>query len=195
MKPFCVRHIADALGVSLQAVRKRAKREGWDFEWATGLGGKQQVYQLESLPVDVQVRLLKRDAPPAPAAPARPPVAAPDRAGLWDAYDRRPQSLKDEAARRLSALQAVERLVAAGTGRSRAVEETAKAFGESRPTLYRWAKLVAGLDPADWLAALVPAYTGRTTKAECDERAWDFFKAEWLRDEAPSIATAYDRMV
>lgn len=193
---FAAQELAGLPGMpaTVQGVNHRAKVGGWKNRPRAGRGGGRE-YAFPSLPIETQAALLKRDAPPAPAAPARPPVAAPDRAGLWDAYDRRPQSLKDEAARRLSALQAVERLVATGTGRSRAVEETAKAFGESRATLYRWAKLVAGLDPADWLAALVPAYSGCTAKAECDERAWDFFKAEWLRDEAPSIATAYDRMV
>ncbi len=159
---------------------------------ARGRGGSTPSHH----PVETQAALLKRDASPAPAAPARPPVAAPDRAGLWDAYDRRPQSLKDEAARRLSALTGRR---APGGRRHRPVaRRRGDGQGVRRVTPHAvplGPGLVAGLDPADWLAALVPAYTGRTAKAECDERAWDFFKAEWLRAEAPSIATAYDRMV
>ena len=48
-------------------------------------------------------------------------------------------------------------------------------------------------DASDWLAALVPAYTGRTKQAEISEEAWDFFKADYLRNESPNTVDSYRR--
>ncbi|MCC5811174.1 MAG: Mu transposase C-terminal domain-containing protein [Ectothiorhodospiraceae bacterium] len=188
-----LRDIAEALEVSQQAVQKRAKREGWPFEQATGRGGKRRLYALESLPVEVQAALLKSEAPKAAPKVTRPTGTAKvaDREALWEAFERKPQRLKDEAARRLSAVQGVERLAESGSGRSKAVEEVAKVYGESRATLYRWLKAVKGVEPTDWLAALAPSYGGQAAKAECSPEAWDFFKAQYLRPEAPSIAACY----
>lgn len=178
------------------AVVRRSKREGWVDRPRAGRGGGRE-YAFESLPIETQAAILKAEAP-APAAIKRRPAGkgsgTVDRDSLWDAFERRPQSIKDEAARRLQAVQGVERLAATGCGRSRAVEETAAVFGESRATLYRWLKMVKGRDSADWLALLAPGHVGRTAKAEFDQAAQDFFKAQYLREEAPSIATCYQWM-
>tara|TARA_A100000171_G_C2137713_1_gene151720 strand:- start:516 stop:2492 length:1977 start_codon:yes stop_codon:yes gene_type:complete len=192
---YTLRQIADVLDLTQEAIRKRAKRENWAFNVVKGIGGQRNQYSINSLPLDIQARLVTQHQTKSErSTPSTRLVNTPDRESLWEAYERRPQSLKTEAARRLSALQGVERLVTAGHSRTRAVEETAKVFGESRSTLYRWAKMVVGQDSADWLAALVPAYMGRTAKADCDERAWDFFKSQYLRPEAPSVATCYEWM-
>ncbi len=175
------------------AVIRRAKTEGWKSRARAGRGGGRE-YAFEALPVETQAALMRVAAPAAAPAIARPAAsrAGVDRESLWESFERRPQSIKDEAARRLQALLAVERLVEAGTGRSKAVDEVAKAFGENRATLYRWTKLTAGCDQTDWLAALAPGHVGRTAKAQFDDAAQEFFKAQYLREEAPSIATCYD---
>lgn len=163
--------------------RKKAKGKGWE-------------YAFSSLPVEAQAALLKDLQPSAPALPkalrkpVRPGIA--DRESLWEAYERRPQSLKDKAAHRLQVLQAVERLVDSGVGRTQAVNEVSRAFGESTSTIYRWQKMVKGVSQADWLAVLVPGYTGRTAKAECSPEAWEYFKVLYLRPEAPTIAACYE---
>lgn len=175
------------------AVIRRAKREGWNHRQRSGRGGGRE-YAFSDLPLETQAELLKRAAPEAPAKPTRKTSTANqvvDREGLWQAYDAKPQRTKDEAARRLQALQAVERLINDGHGKSRAVEQIAQAFGESRATVYRWQQSVKGLSRPDWLAALVPHYTGRTATAECTPEAWEYFKAQYLRAEAPSIAACY----
>lgn len=160
--------------------RKRLKGKGWEYAFA-------------SLPIETQAALLKETAPQPKTPTTRPAKTAGvvDRESLWAAYERRPQNMKDEAARRLQALQGIERLVANGAGKSRAVEEIGEVFGESRATIYRWQRLVRGVDRADWLAALVPNHTGRTARAECTPEAWEYFKAQYLRPEAPSIAACY----
>jgi len=178
------------------AVLRRAKAEAWESRQRAGRGGGRE-YAFEALPVETQAALLKASTPKAAPTPSRPAASRGpvDRESLWESFERRPQGIKDEAARRLQALLAVERLVEKGTGRSRAVDEIAKAFGESRATLYRWAKAVKGCDQSDWLAALVPGYVGRTSKAEFDPAAQEFFKAQFLREEAPSVSTCYQWML
>jgi putative transposase len=174
---------------SESAVIRRAKNEGWTSRPHGGRGGARE-YAFDALPVETQAALIKQAQPITPPVVKRPATSLGpvDRDSLWDAFDRKPQNLKDEAARRLSALQGIERLVATGTGRSRAVQEVAKVFKESRATLYRWQKAVKGVDQADWLAALAPNYQGRTAKAECSTEAWDFFKSLFLTPEQRSVA-------
>ncbi|WP_445157371.1 transposase domain-containing protein [Halomonas sp. E14] len=177
-----------------QNVTAKAKREDWESRARSGRGGGRE-YAFASLPVETQAALLK-DAEPAPAAvrrPRRPGVtpAVVDREGLWAVFERAPQTMKDEAVRKLKVVQAVEHLAASGTGRSKAVAETAKAFGEGRSTVYRWLGEIKGVDKSDWLAALLPRYSGRSGAAEITDEAWEYFKAEYLRPEAPSIAACY----
>jgi hypothetical protein len=179
---------------TVQGIHVRAKRDNWESRKRTGRGGGRE-YAFASLPVETQAALLK-DATPEPKAPkvSRPAASrgVVDRESLWASYERRPQGMKDEAARRLQALQAVERLVAEGQGKSGAVEQIATAFGESRATLYRWQRAVKGVDRSDRLAALVPGYVGRTAKAECSPEAWEFFKAIYLRPGASTESMCYE---
>lgn len=177
------------------AVLRRAKADGWESRQRAGRGGGRE-YAFTCLPIETQAALLKASAPKAAPIKTRPAISRPgiDRESLWDSFERRPQSIRDEAARRHQALLGIERLVEKGSGRSRAVDEIAKAFGESRATLYRWVKLTKGCDQTDWLAALAPGYVGRTAKAEFDPAAQEFFKAQFLRPEAPSVATCYEWM-
>jgi len=165
-----------------------------DIERRKKLKGKGWEYAFSSLPVETQAALLKAHAPTEPAPAKRPKATTGpiDRESLWESFERKPQSIKDEAGRRLQALQGVERLVADGAKKGDAIEQTAKVYGESRATLYRWQKAVKGAERSDWLAMLAPGYTGRTASAACTDDAWEYFKAQYLRPEAPAIATCYE---
>lgn len=177
-----------------QNVNLRAKRDGWEIRQRKAKGGGRE-YHFDSLPLATQTAILARLR--GDIAEISKPVKhtlTVDRENLWDAFDRRPQSIKDEAARRLHVLQAVERLVVSGTGRSAAIIEVGKALDESRATIYRWFEMVHNVDRSDWMAALVPGYIGRTSRAECSDEAWEFFKSQYLRPEAPAVATCYQWM-
>jgi len=196
MNWFTAKELAGLPGMpdTHSAVVRRAKRDDWESRPRAGRGGGRE-YAFDALPLETQAALMKHAAPSEPAPPtARRAPSAPavvDRESLWAAYDRAPQGMKDEAARKLQLVQAVERLVASGSGRSKAVSEAAKAFGEGRSTAYRWLGEVKGVDRSDWLAALLPCYGGRSANAECSPEAWEYFKAQYLRPEAPSIAACY----
>lgn len=179
-----------------QNITAKAKREDWESRKRAGKGGGRE-YSLAALPLEAQAALLKKQAPTPAARPVPSVTNAPtiDRESLWDAYERKPQSVKDEAARRLAALQAVERLVEGGALKTEALMQVAKVYGESRATLYRWQKMVKRADESDWLALLAPGYQGRTATAECDTEAWEFFKSMYLRFEGPTEAGCYDLLL
>lgn len=175
------------------AIVRKAKREGWEGRRRKGRGGGRE-YKFDSLPVEAQARLLKEQAPEPkrPSKPAAQSVTV-DRESLWDAFERKPQPVRDEASRRLSALQAMERLAASGSGRREAVEAVAGSYGNSPAALYRWRGMVRGVDRVDWLPALAPRWGGSAGHStECSAEAWETFKAFYLRPEAPSIAACYD---
>lgn len=193
--------LAAALGKSKRAVELRANREEWSFESRTVRGGKQRLFVVPNLPVDVQAAVaLSSQAKSKPRAAVKRETSEAAITSAWKRYEAVPQHLKDEAQRRLRALQAVESLVKDGRQVMDARTLIAAQLqrenvrGASVASLGRWAALVAKVDTQHRLAALVPAYTGRTAKAEIPAQAWDVFKADYLRVEAPSASSCYDRL-
>ena len=189
---FTINEIATALQVSRQAVRKRATRECWPFQEKTAKGGKRRLYNLSDLPTRIQTVLLTSAESDENKASKTKPVQ--DKFTLWNRYDTAPQSMKDEAQRRVNALNLYECLCANGIKKAAATTEVANQFNANRATLYRWQSAVKGYDASDWLAVLVPGYCGRTKEAECTPEAWEFFKADFLRLEADSVAACYKRL-
>jgi len=198
--------LASALGITKRAVELRATKEAWAYETRTGRGGAKRYYAMPALPADVQAAILLRQQPDihpvAPPTPRKGTTAASDAQikSAWQRYEAVEQPLKDEAHRRLRALQAVEQLVADGhpllDARALVAAQLQRenARGASAATLGRWAALVAGVEKQHRLALLVPAYAGRTVTAEIPTEAWDAFKADYLRVEAPTASSCYERM-
>lgn len=194
--------LAAALGKSKRAVELRANREEWSFESRTVRGGQQRLFAVSSLPVDVQaaVALSTQAVSPKSRTTGKRESSEAAISSAWKRYEAVPQHLKDEAQRRLRALQAVESLVKDGRPVMDARTLIAAQLqrenvrGASVASLGRWAALAAKVDTQHRLAALVPAYTGRTAKAEIPAQAWDVFKADYLRVEAPSASSCYDRL-
>ena len=203
---FDLPKIAAALGVSKRAAEMRAKKDGWAYEERAVRGGKQRLYELASLPNDVQAALLLRVPQPAfetPLSAVRPAstrLTEDQVNAAWARYEKLPQSAKAVAARRLRALQAVEALVDQGHALLDARATVAAQMqrdgvrGGSCASLARWASDVARADKAHRLALLVPDYTGRTATAEIPVEAWDLFKGDYLRVEAPSASSCYERL-
>lgn len=197
-----VRAIGDALRVSKRAAEMRAKKEGWPYTEVTVVGGRRRLYSLATLPGEVRAAVLMARSRQAVAAEV-PSTAAQDKAridALWKRYESVPDHLKAMAKRRLAALQTVEKLVTAGQrlGDARATVaaqlQREDIRGGSVASLGRWASDVAKLHRSDWLAALVPDYAGRTGTAEIQVEAWDLFKADYLRLEAPTASSCYARV-
>lgn len=115
-------------------------------------------------------------------------------------YARLPARYRAEAERRLAMLDSVEELVREGQRRSVAQElvaARASADGGGAvhvSTLRRWASDVRVVPRPFWLHYLAPRWVGRVVSAEIPPAAWDAFKADYLRPEAPSASACYQRL-
>ena len=200
VQAFDLDAIATALGVTKRAIEMRAKRESWLFQTRAVRGGTKRLYPLTSLPAEVQAALLLRTAPVTVRQDAGVIPTDAQIQSAWTRYEAVPQHLKALANRRLQALQAVESLVAQGHRLLDARASVAAQLqregmrGGSVASLHRWAQAVAGIERQHRLALLVPEYTGRTASAEIPAEAWDTFKADCLRVEAPSATSCYRRL-
>ena len=120
MQALTLIQIADALGISKQAVAQRATREAWPFEAQAARGGQRRFYPAATLPKDVREALLQAqlagaverlaapadaagtDVTPAPATavtPAAAPVAPEDLTTRQRAADNARNAVLGEVAR------------------------------------------------------------------------------------------------
>jgi hypothetical protein len=187
--------IADAAGWNDPA-------RGWDatsnpagvWRKRAGRGGGVE-YHLALLGADAQVRVMLESGAPVPE-PEETERARLTGADLWEWYDRQPAHAKDKAKARHAMLRKVEALVANGHTRDAAVA-LISSMGDkqvSARSIWRWFSAVAGLDRHDWLPALAPAHAGGGSAAELTHEAWELFKADYLRLEAPTLTACYRRL-
>lgn len=195
---------AMAMGLSKRALEKRATKERWPFAEVAVRGGRRRLYGLNDLPPDVQAAVFLRGQPaavaaPTPAKPTRVNWTRERIEAAWARHAAAPGSMQETAARRLSALQAVEKLVASGHRLLDARALVAAQLqrdgfrGGSVASLGRWAADVDGAPRDAWLAVLVPEFVGRTAQAECAPQLWDFYKGHYLTRRQPSHAETYRR--
>lgn len=163
-----------------------ANPNGW-WRRREGRGGGVE-YSSAALPQKARAALALREATKADA-PVSPEAAA------WRHYEAATQRLKDEAKRRLEALDAVAALEASGVQRDVAMARVAHEINVALRTLYNWAATTLGRPRQHWLALLTPAYRGRDARtAECPDDLWAAFKADYLRLSQPSFAACYRRL-
>lgn len=157
-----------------------------------GQGGGRE-YHMSLLPRQVQDLIRARDRiTQAQAAAAE--LAARRNEAVWKIYQQARDEAKEEAKRRLSIVKRVRDMLEDASQKV-AFGIVAQAEGISPATVGRYLKMVAGFDPSDWLAALVPQHVGGTAVAECDERALTMLKSDYYRPEKPSFQSCYDRMM
>lgn len=191
---YSAKDLSEVAGMpnTVQGINKKAKSENWQSRKREGRGGGNE-YHLSSLPAETQAALLKKQSMPKPAKPKGQRFTL-DSESLWNRYDRAPESMKEQAHKRVEALALYRSLVDNGITKSQAAETVAKQYDANRATVYRWLDKVKGLPGQDWPAALLSGYTGRTKEADFTPEAWEFFKADYLRLEQPSVAACYDRL-
>lgn len=171
-------------GISKQALHKRLPT------FTTRRVGVRHEILLSSLPETWQTawRMRQADAE-APASGVDPA-----REALWQWYARRPQSIKDEAERRLgwmhrlaAALDADPDLYPTQAAQALAVKDP------SAVTLRRWWAKVKDAPRPDWLALLAPGNIGNPQEADCSPEAWDFFVGEYLSRRRTPASLCYER--
>jgi len=70
------KELAQHLGITKQAIMKRADKETWPFQNGNGKGGSHRKYSLASLPPDIQKTVVAKQGAPAAMLPALAPEAA-----------------------------------------------------------------------------------------------------------------------
>jgi putative transposase len=187
---FTLAELAAAMGCAKSTMLRTAEKGGWDFETVATRGGSQRLYPVDSLPKEIQARL-KMQRHESPAAKATP---CHDRSSLWAVWESKTRQQREAANQKVAALDAVVELIGTGMPRQVAYSEISTARGIDRATLYRWHEKVKGADRSDWPAMLVARHVGNKPNAEFCRGAWEFFKADYLRMEAPTLVDCYRRM-
>ncbi|MBI1262979.1 MAG: hypothetical protein GC184_14775 [Rhizobiales bacterium] len=193
-----------SLPTTLRGVNLVAKREGWTerrnaagallARKRQGRGGGYE-YHFSVFPTLAQTRLVAENVSARRKAEAGDTKAAPKgRSEMWDWYEGLPSRRKETAANRMAMLEAVNDLQRGGLQKDIAVNEVARANGVGKSSIYAWFDLVAAVDRADWLPYLAPRFAGRTATVECSHEAWEFIKADYLRQSKPSFSTCYGRL-
>ena len=127
--------------------------------------------------------------------PASPDKMEPHGTGdAWAWFDGLSEKKKEKARMRLSAIEKVEGLQRAGMSKRDAVGAVSEETGTAASVIFSWFKSIAGLPLTDRLPALAPRHGGRQRTAECDPRAWDVLKTDYLRLSQPSFTSCYRRM-
>lgn len=199
---FTPAEIARAAGRDLptseRGITRLAETKGWRRDpnrarKRSGRGGGWE-YHITLLPGPVQARLSIRDANP-PAAPEAPATKNKGRRNeLWTRFEELPAKHKDAAKDRLVIVTRALALEQAGQGATAAVRAAAKEAGVSPASVFNWKRQLAGVDRADWLAALIPGYGGPGERADCHPEAYAALKSDFLRPERPAFSACYRRM-
>tara|TARA_R110001583_G_scaffold151740_2_gene303608 strand:+ start:1947 stop:3911 length:1965 start_codon:yes stop_codon:yes gene_type:complete len=164
------------------ARKRKGHGGGWEYHWTL-------------FPVAAQRALHKREIARKQKEDSIPAVRGATAARVdWDWFERQPDARKNKARYRLSILEAICALQRGALSKDRAVYAVADQQKVGKSTIFNWFKLVEGLDRKDWLPALCPRHTGRTKTTECDPRAWEFIKADWLRQAQPTFSSCYRRL-
>ncbi|WP_282265983.1 transposase domain-containing protein [Stenotrophomonas sp. PS02298] len=183
------------------AVVRIAKRDVWESRRRPGKGGGRE-YAITSFPTATQAAILLRQQPVLVPVKTSKSTGYSEAqiAAAWQRYESAPQHLKEEAQRRMRALQAVELLVTEGRRLMDARAIVAAQLqidnvrGASVASLGRWAALISPVEKQHRMAFLVSSYAGRTATADIPAEAWDAFKADYLRVEQPSANSCYERL-
>lgn len=187
-------------------INERATGETWALRTGTGgapLARPRQArgggleYHVDVLPAATRAAIAAATMAPIADIHAALPSIAPgtSAAQLWRWYDGATEKVKNEAYRRLGAVQLVDGYERAGLTRSAAVAAAAAQAAIGASTLWSWLELTAGVGDADRLVYLAPRREGGGAEAVIDDGAWRFLISDYLRPEQPTFSICYWRMV
>jgi putative transposase len=167
-----------------------AEREGTWWRARAGRGGGVE-YHIVVLPQAARKSLLLQKQPVRervmPVAPS-----ATDCAAMWAWFERQTDTKKRKAAARLEVIDAIRQLTDHGFSKTMAMDQVAAEAKVAPSSIYAWEKLVHRVPRQDWLPFLAPRHAGQTgARVDCSPEAWEFFKANYLRLERPTITATY----
>ncbi|MDN5924619.1 MAG: Mu transposase C-terminal domain-containing protein [Xanthomonadales bacterium] len=204
---FSLAELADAIGITYEAVKKRAQRCGWPTV-PLGGHGPSKGFMLSQLPEDIQEAITLRESAHEQAEAKRAAeaqtIAGADneeqRNAIWQAYQSARGWQKRIASTRMDALVMLDRLRDEGLNLRQARAAVATHYaaqgvkGCSVAAMQRWQRTLRGLPRCDWMAYLLPLAKKPRASLVIHKDAWLVFRADYLRLEAPSAASCYRRL-
>jgi putative transposase len=128
---------------------------------------------------------------PEPAAASEKEI---QRKLIWQSFERATEKNQRVATRRAGVTRAVADRAEA-VGWTWAYKEVAAENGLPVPTVRRWSEACRAFDRADYPAVLVDGRKqGRPRDASYDERIWDWFYADYGRNEEPAAMAVWRRV-
>lgn len=187
---------------TLQGVHKMAKREGWTWRKREGVQGNAIEFSLTALPPTAQVQFIKQTGCVVVSGKSYALKNAQDtycREVLWNRWESATEKQRQAAQKKTEAVLAVVTLVETGIEAVTAFDAVAETHDASVASVRRWYYTARKYAREDWMVALLSQYgksieTRRKKEADCDQQAWDFFLADFLRPERPAMRTVYARL-
>jgi len=190
-----VKRVADLLGVNSATVRRRCINGKYPGAFkVTGKGGESWMVPIAALPQPAQQQFVRAFAADLAAGAnlKQKPFAEVAMAGeyrtLWDAYERKPGSVKRMAEKALEALYAYQELRSTGLGAGYAKKAVASSHSVSAVTLWRYIKATEKHPQHHWLPLLCPKYRGGRGKAQFTPEAYAWILARYLTTSETKIA-------
>lgn len=183
-----------------RSLNRCAREEAWSLRCdsmgealarrRSGRGGGTE-FHVTLLPGTARLELARRGiTAETPVAVAEGPCAA----QRWRWYEGQSARTRAEAARRTAVVAEIELLERSGMTRTRAIGECSRRHGTASSTLWNWLRLCEGIAPADRLPALAPRHRGGGREMDIDPELWDLFRADYLRNSAPTLAVCYAKL-
>lgn len=199
-RSFPTAYVATVLGVSPQAVNKRASTRRWEAAPEKTQGGG-SLWLWKSMDKETQNKITHVVLRDYHARMVPDPERERNHAAKWEEFDKKTTTIKERALERQALLLEVLKLNRAGTTLKIAFEAIALRHGKSAATMRNWYFGAGGkpgvrnIDSKDWLPYLADNHKGRVARAHCDKVAWEFLKKDYLREEKPSFSSSYRRLM
>ena len=197
---FTAREIADLSGKTRQGIQWLARRERWTRRIEPRNGGETYTYRLQDLPDALRAAILRKQAEAA-AGPAPEPEAFPTERSerLWMDVAKLAAPAREIGAKRAAIVVRACDLQQAGsisfTSAAERAAEGEEGGSVSAESVRAWRERCQGWPRRDWPAVLATRHGGGGRAADIDPAAWQAFKDDYLRLEAPALAACHRRLV
>lgn len=186
---------------TVQGIAYKAKVENWERRKVKGIKKVTYEYNISSLPIFDQVRILKSQkqlmADNLIIDKLKPKEKKYCAETLWAKYEQATDKQKEEAKIKVGIVLAVRQLINSGSKTVEAFKVVAKTHNYAFDTVKRWFYDTKGIEQSDLLPASLSGHICRNYRSrhfEMTPKAWDFFVADYFRLEQPAFNTCYQTL-
>lgn len=189
---------------TVQGIHFLAKKNEWKTRARLASGGGKE-YHISSLPALAKTHIIKQQGKVLVdgkyfdiAKPKSHDELPYSRDALWRKWDIATDAHKAKAKQHVAKLDLVVKLYESGIKLENCFEQVAAEYRVSESNIRNLYYKVKKFNREDWPAVLVrkprDIEARKAAYASFSEEAWEFFKADWLRPEQPTISACYLRL-